>query len=157
MNHVAMPGIRYIGLDIIDEVIESNRRKYGRADREFAVADVTTDPLPKADLMLCRDCTFHLPFANVWQILQNFVRSGTPLMLLTHHNNNGNVDLEVPGGYQSRDFLREPFLLPRPPEENWLADFPEDKGRRFLCLWTVQDIDGALERARREGRLTSPG
>jgi len=153
MNHVDLHGIRYIGLDIVDDVIAKNSSLYGRSDREFRTADITADLLPRADLMLCRDCAFHLPFSFIWRLLENFARSGTPYLLMTNHTNGGNTDLPKPGGYQSRNFLGAPFFLPRPPPEHWLIDDPEGRGNRYLCLWASDEIGGALERAKRDGRF----
>jgi hypothetical protein len=152
MNHVDLGGARYVGLDIIDEVIERNSARYARSDREFRVADITTDPLPKADLMLCRDCAFHLPFSYVWRLLENYLRSGIPHLLMTNHTNVANIDMPKPGGYQSRNFFAEPFLLPQPPREDWLVDNPEGTGHRFLCLWTSEQIAEGLSQARKDGR-----
>jgi hypothetical protein len=146
MSHVNLDGIDYVGLDIIEDVIEQNRARHGGKGREFRTADITTDPLPRADLMLCRDCTFHLPLSFVWQILENFVRSGSPYLLLTQHNNATNIDMPKPGGYQPRNLLVEPFNLPRPAPENWLVDNPERKGNRHMCLWTAAEVQSALER-----------
>ena len=52
---------RYIGVDIVAELIELNRQKYRiEAVREFRVMDLVRDRLPAADLILCRDCLVHL-------------------------------------------------------------------------------------------------
>lgn len=152
MNHVDLAGIRYVGLDINDEVIAENCRRYASADRQFFAADISADPLPRADLMLCRDCTFHLPFAYISRLLENFVRSGTPYLLMTNIMVGENIDLPKAGGYKARNFLITPFLLPRPAPENWLVDSPEGKGNRYLVLWTAAEIAEALERARQDGR-----
>jgi hypothetical protein len=101
--------------------------------------------------MLCRDCMFHLPFADIWRVLENFARSGTPRLLMTNHTIAENVDLPG-GGYQSRNFLEAPFLLPRPAPRNWIIDHPEGRGNRYLCLWSSTEVNEALERARKEGR-----
>jgi hypothetical protein len=153
MSKVNLQDIKYIGVDIIDSLVAENQRRYGGPDREFCAADISSDPLPKADLMLCRDCTFHLPIAFVWRILENFGRSGIPYLLTTQINNNGNADMPKPGGYQSRNFLLDPFLLSRPKPENWLVDDPRGKGNRYLCLWSSHEIRDAIERAKQDGRF----
>jgi hypothetical protein len=152
MSHVNLSGIRYTGLDIIEDVIAQNIARHAREGREFRVADIRMDPLPRADLMLCRDCMFHLGFADIWRVLDNFARSGTPRILMTHHTVPANIDLPE-GGYQSRNFLEAPFFLPRPAPESWLLDNPEGRGNRYLCLWSADEIRDAVARAKAEGRF----
>ena len=149
MQRVDLTGIRYCGLDIIDEIIADNVAKYSRDDREFHVADLTKDPLPAADLMLCRDCTFHLPIENVWQILENFAASGTRYLLLTTHTDGSNQDMPVPGSFRSRDFLAAPFNFVRPEPDGWIADHPATPPLRVLGLWTAEQVREALTKAGR--------
>src|SRR4051812_36743826 len=53
---------RYIGCDVVGALIDDLRQRHGRADRRFERLDLTVDPLPSADLILCRDCLGHLPY-----------------------------------------------------------------------------------------------
>ena len=65
MKEVALPGVRYVGVDVVAEMIERNRRLYGRPGRAFRCLDVTRGPLPRADAIFCRDCLVHLCHADV--------------------------------------------------------------------------------------------
>src|SRR5688572_22102610 len=47
---------RYIGLDVVGEIIARNQLLAGSPTRTFLHADLTSDPLPTADVILCRDC-----------------------------------------------------------------------------------------------------
>jgi hypothetical protein len=154
MSHVNLEDVHYSGFDIIAKVVRRNRLLYGSRQREFHKADVTIDPLPRADLMLCRDCVFHLPFADIWRLLDNFVRSETKHLLLTNQGNAANVDLPRPGGYKPRNFTRMPFMLPLPPLPNRIVDNPEGRANRCLYLWTWDEIRDALDEARRDGRYS---
>ncbi|MGH8209207.1 MAG: class I SAM-dependent methyltransferase, partial [Steroidobacteraceae bacterium] len=51
----------YIGADIVPELIAANQRAYGSATVRFVTLDICADELPRADLILCRDCLVHLP------------------------------------------------------------------------------------------------
>jgi SAM-dependent methyltransferase len=42
---------RYLGLDVVPHVLESNRRRFGRAAVEFAVSPEDPDDIPGADLL----------------------------------------------------------------------------------------------------------
>ena len=50
----------------------------GRGAAEFRpqllLADITRDPLPRADAILCRDCLVHLSFANIAAAVDQFQR-----------------------------------------------------------------------------------
>ena len=43
----------YIGVDIVPDLINNNNKTYGN---KFRCLDLTKDPLPRADMILCRDC-----------------------------------------------------------------------------------------------------
>jgi FMN-dependent NADH-azoreductase len=74
MNKMELPeGMLYVGADIVDELIQSNKRKYPK--HYFRVLDITQDELPKVDLMMVRDCLVHLSDADVKKALTNIKRS----------------------------------------------------------------------------------
>jgi hypothetical protein len=56
MKEVERPLTKYIGVDIVPELIESNQRMYGSSTTTFTVTDIAEDELPKVDLIFCRDC-----------------------------------------------------------------------------------------------------
>jgi len=39
--------------------------------------DITSDPLPRADVILCRDCLVHFSLADAQAAIGNFARSGS--------------------------------------------------------------------------------
>jgi len=43
-----------VGVDIVDVLIERNARVHGGERRTFLCRDFTRDPLPRADVILCR-------------------------------------------------------------------------------------------------------
>ena len=75
MSEIQLPIKHYIGCDIVPILVQSTRIRYGRPDREFRTVDLCQDPLPKADLLLCRDCLMHLSEEMIFRALANIVRS----------------------------------------------------------------------------------
>ncbi|HET8670950.1 MAG TPA: class I SAM-dependent methyltransferase, partial [Candidatus Saccharimonadales bacterium] len=73
----------YIGVDIVKEIIDQNRRRYGGRGKQFFVKDITKDSLPRVDCILCRDCLDHLSFEHIFRVLENFRRSGATYLLAT--------------------------------------------------------------------------
>src|SRR5260370_31795302 len=60
MRTVDLPGIKYIGVDVVSDLIERNRRGYGREERSFLVAGTTKDRLPPPDVVFCPPCPINL-------------------------------------------------------------------------------------------------
>lgn len=46
----------YIWIDIVDEIIKTNKKKYPLNNVQFFHIDITKDRLPTGVLILCRDC-----------------------------------------------------------------------------------------------------
>src|SRR5439155_3125750 len=72
MSEVPLPGMRYVGVDVVAELIERNRRLYAGNARRFLTLDMTLEPLPRADLVFCRDGLVHLSFADIFKALAQF-------------------------------------------------------------------------------------
>ena len=73
----------YLGVDIVPELIEENNRRYASERVRFELKDICRDPLPRADLILCRDCLVHLSEENVKRAIDNFKQSGSRYLLVT--------------------------------------------------------------------------
>src|SRR6185295_15560120 len=99
---------------IVAEMIERNRRTFGNAQREFHCLDITADKLPRADLVLCRDCLVHLSFKDVFRALENIRRSGARFLLTTTFSKREqNRDIET-GNWRPLNLERAPFSMPPP-------------------------------------------
>jgi SAM-dependent methyltransferase len=104
----------YIGLDIVPHIVTLNQTHHGNYRRKFMVADITKDPLPAVDLILCRDCLIHLSFKDIQRVLNNFCRSRSRYLLTTTfvrmmHNR----DI-VTGRVRYINLQKEPFNFPEP-------------------------------------------
>jgi hypothetical protein len=134
-------GVAYTGADIVPALVAENERRYGgpASGRRFLTLDLTHDPLPRADLVLCRDCLVHLSFANVSRALANIRASGATYLLTTtfleHHVN---ADIED-GDWRMLNLERAPFNLP-PPTDVLLEQCLENDGAyadKALGLWQL--------------------
>jgi hypothetical protein len=106
---------RYIGADVVDELIVSNRRLFGHPGREFLVADIIRDPLPAADLILCRHLLIHLSFRQGLAALENFRRTGARYLLATTNPAlPENREIVQTGSFRPVNMERAPFRLPHP-------------------------------------------
>lgn len=136
LSQVALPVERYIGADIVEGVVQANCKEYGR---EFEKLDLCTDPLPKADLVLCRDCLVHLSNANIQRAVANLKASQSQWLLTTHFFDcPANVDIDN-GDWRMLNFELPPFLWP-PPQRVLVEGCAESGGGygdKVLALWPV--------------------
>jgi hypothetical protein len=103
--------VRYIGVDIVPDLIArlQSRAAADEIDGEYLLADITRDPLPRCDAVLCRDCLVHLSFANIERAVANFRRSGAAWLIATTFPEwQNNRDCED-GDWRALNFEREPF------------------------------------------------
>jgi hypothetical protein len=131
--------VTYIGADIVEEIVAHNQRRYSSQTRSFLRIDLITDPLPKVDLILCRDCLFHFSFQHIRQALTNIKRSGGAFLLTTTNPLlERNHDI-VTGGWRRLNLQGPPFSLPKPVMLiGEKSPYPADD--RHLGLWRISDI-----------------
>lgn len=141
MSEADLAGIRYIGGDIVAALMAENAARYGR---EFLVLDLCSSELPRADVVLCRDCLVHLSFFNIWRAVENLRRSGSTWLLTTHFLEcERNVDIED-GDWRMLNFELEPFAW-GPPERVLVEGCTESGGGyedKALALWRIADLTG---------------
>lgn len=142
MKLIDASSIVYCGMDIVEDIVRRNKERYGGYHRYFRAGDITEDPLPMADLMMCRDCLFHLRYSDAFRFLNNFVESGIPFLLLTSNLNAHNRDIERPGLWRQMNMRRPPFNFPEPIEaiEDWIEGHP----KRYLGLWSAEQVRQVL-------------
>lgn len=133
MKEVEMPNIKYLGCDIVPEMIAELKIKYGREDRVFNVLDIVNDSIPMADIWLCRDVLFHLSNDDVLRTLQNFLESDIPWLLTSTHSEGGNKKDIQSGGFRLLNLESAPFNLPK--AERYINDSIPGFPARCLGLW----------------------
>jgi SAM-dependent methyltransferase len=146
MAAVALPRIRYVGADLLPEVVA--RAAARNPDREFLALDLTVNPLPPADLLLCRDCLVHLSFSDIERAIANIRRSGiTYLLATTFPDEPANRDV-ITGDWRPLNFEQPPFGFPRPLEV--LTEGCTEQGGLFadksLALWRVAELPSSGSR-----------
>lgn len=136
--------VDYIGADIVPSLIETNRRRAanGEVAGRFVLADITSDPLPRADLILCRDCLVHLSFRNIGRAVTRFHDSGARHLLVTTFPGWETNDDCEDGDWRALNFERAPFNWPAPLE---LINERCDEGGggwsdKSLGLWRLADL-----------------
>ena len=146
LSKIPLPIEKYIGGDIVPQLIEQNTKKYTDSQREFLLLDLTKDRLPDADLILCRDCFVHLSFADIESAIKNIRRSAARYLLTTTFTDcEANEDI-VSGDWRIINFEKPPFNFP-PPIVSINENCTEGNGAfkdKTLGLWEIKDIEFRL-------------
>jgi SAM-dependent methyltransferase len=136
MRYVDLTGIAYTGADVVPELIARNRQIAGGARKKFAVLNIVRDPLPKVDVILCRDCFIHFSFKDIDAAIANFKRSDSIFLLATTHIKvSENTDIQT-GGWRSVNLQLPPFNFP-PPKRLIMEDAELGK---CLGLWKLEEL-----------------
>lgn len=136
MQKVSFLG-RYIGGDIVRELIYENEKKYANDNRVFRLIDLTCDPLPSCDLILSRDCLNHLSFEDIQKALKNIRKCNAQFVAATNFPFvKKNHNQESGFTYRALNLSLPPFCLPEP-----FADYDEEHDAgKHLAFWRVQDL-----------------
>lgn len=142
LSKIEFPVSRYIGGDIVPQLIERTRERYGRPDRTFVQIDICSDPLPYADMLLCRDCFIHLSEDMIFRAINNILRSEIKYLLTTTFPGGRNRSIST-GDFFTIDLRAEPYNFPAPVRmlEDWVPPFD----RRYLALWEVETLRKVLQ------------
>ena len=139
------PNMAYIGWDIVPAIIEANKAKSEDAQHRFAVGNILLDPLPSADIMICRDCLFHFSNADILLALENFLKSKIKFFLSTSHTAlDESTNTDIPTGYFRRiDLFSEPFCFPRNVLYS-VDDFAPNHVGRQMHMWNRVQVARAV-------------
>ena len=138
MQHVPMGNTRYIGGDIVNELVEANRASYGNPTRDFLHVDLVRDPLPAGDLLLCKDCLIHLAHDLGLAALRNMYRAGYRYVLTTTYpEQSRNVNI-LTGDTWRLNLLLPPFGLPAPLEQ--ICEGPDAGMNKYIALWPRESL-----------------
>jgi hypothetical protein len=136
MRHTKLGAVKYIGADVVPDLIARNRRLHGGEGRSFVVLDITKDRLPGADAVLCRDCLIHLSFERIQAAVANFKKSGARHLLCTTHTTvRENTDC-YDGQWRSVNLQLPPFNFP-PPVKLLVEDAEAGK---CLGVWRLDEL-----------------
>jgi cyclopropane fatty-acyl-phospholipid synthase-like methyltransferase len=134
--------VSYTGADIVSKIIKNNTSLYSCDKINFTILDLTSDFLGTYDLIICRDIFFHLSFNDIFNSLENIIKSRSKYVLITSHIKSDsfyNHDISS-GDFRRLNLFAPPFNLPEDKLiyrfDDWINNFPE----REMCLWEINDL-----------------
>lgn len=133
---------QYIGADIIPDLIARNQQLYGNDQTQFLLLDLTRDKLPRADVILCRDCLIHFSYRHIAAAIKNFKRSGSTYLLTNSYPMwRRNEDIRT-GSFRPLNLTLAPLNFP-PPLKQIHEKLPEEEARFFgkiLGVWKLSHL-----------------
>ena len=142
MRALDLADIRYIGADVVGDMVEFNQRRFSATGREFQRVDLITGPLPTADLVFCRDCLVHLPYTDAMSAIDTVRRSACKWLLSTTFVRTDPNEELGEAGWRPLNLTLPPFNLP-PPKLLILEKCTEVGGMagdKALGLWRIADL-----------------
>lgn len=136
---------RYIGVDIVEELIDHNRKAFKEENVEFRCLDIAEDELPKGDCALLRQVLQHLSNREIKQVVDKL--SAYKYVILTEHLPEGDFEAnrDIISGQGIRlkknsgvDLLAPPFNM-KVKEERRLLSQPArlHKGVIVTTIYTM--------------------
>ena len=135
---------RYIGADIVGEIVERNTALFATTDGrvKFCKLNLLSDTLPAADAILCRDCFVHLSFANIGKALANIGKSDLRWLIATTFTEHRDNQDAANGDWRLLNMEAVPFGLP--PASMILNEGCTEAGGAYadksLGVWRVADL-----------------
>ena len=139
ISNIKLP-LRYIGADIVSELIERNQAKF--PNLTFVKLDLLEDTLPSVDVIFIRDCLVHLSNSNIQRAFQNIIKAKPKFIIMTTFTeHDANIDI-MDGAWRPINFTKPPFSLPEPSivlNENCIeiGGAYQDKS---LGVWKLKDL-----------------
>lgn len=147
MSQTELPsGFKYIGGDIVQDLITSNKEKYPNV--EFHCIDITTDTLPDVDVLFCRDCLIHLSNADIRKAFDNIVKSNIQYVMLTNYHDIETGDITT-GAFRGTNFASAPFGFEPPIDSifDWIPGTSNRDQKKDMSLWHRNTLEKYLKRA----------
>jgi len=138
MKEVDLRNAKYKGMDIVNELIESNSIAYSNANRTFEFSDITSTDLPKSDLIFCRDCFVHLSYKDIGKAIYNIKRSGSRDLLTTTFSRKSNHNITT-GDWRPVNLGAPPLNWPKP-IETVNEDQSGENNDKAMCLWRINAL-----------------
>lgn len=106
--------IEYLGIDIVDDLIEKNKKKYVNNKINFETHDIVNFKTSKFfDLIIIRDLFIHLDHDDIKKIFENLNKINFKYIALNSYKNIINEDVLI-GRHRKINLLERPFSLKKP-------------------------------------------
>lgn len=145
MKEVVLPDCKYIGVDIVQDMIKQNKMLYEDETHFFHHANIISDFLPQSDLIICKDVLVHLSLQQAMRAIKNMKKSAANYLLATTFPDPSikkNSEIFT-GNWRPLDLQKPPFNFPEP-ILLIRQEYEDQKGKskhKCLGLWLFSQLD----------------
>lgn len=143
MKKIDLSNVKYTGGDIVEELINKNKKTYGSKNISFFVIDIVNNSLQKSDLVIVRDCFVHLPNNDVMKAINNIKDSGSKYLLTTNFTwesvMKNNYDIEV-GQWRRLNLTQDPYNFKYPEKIIVEGNIQSNDRDKTMGLWKIKDL-----------------
>lgn len=144
--------LKYIGIDVVDEIITENR-KFFKDDKNklFITMDAINESIPQCDLVICGSVMEYLPIDYIWTLLENIKNSKAKYIALDYYtsqiNNlliNENIEIKLNSEKivkRAINLTQSPFYFPLP---QFLI--PTDNINQLIALYKIEEIEFYMQK-----------
>ena len=144
MSQIDLQDIKYIGGDIVPDIIKENQANFDENNRKFMELNVIEDKLPTVDLIFVRDCLVHLEEQQIIDAIKNIVNSGSVYFATTTYpeitENQKPVNKDR---WRQLNLTLTPFSLPVPIKylDDSCSSISLDVDK-CIGIWRIDDLLG---------------
>ncbi len=142
MKEFKFKDIKYLGGDIVPELVIKNNKKFSKKNIKFKILDLTSDSLPYADLIFCRDCLVHLSYKDIFKSLNIIRKSNCKYFMTTNFLERiSNKDIAT-GSWRTINLCKPPFNFSEPIENLYenCTEVNNSYKDKVLSIWEVKSI-----------------
>lgn len=151
MQHVDLSGVKYIGADIVPEIVSRNQKLFASESRQFTSLNLLDSSvvLPRMDAVFCRDCLVHLPLQDIFTALHNICNSGALYLITTSYSffrHPANYEIQI-GQWRRINLEAAPFHFP-PPLKYIVEGSGESAGElcdKVTAVWSIGQIKSIVQ------------
>ena len=127
--------IKYLGIDIVEELIKNNNFKFKNEKINFQSFDIVNFNTNKEfDLVLIRDLFLHIKNFDIIKIINNLKSMNIKYVALNSYNNKKNLDVTI-GQHRKVNLLIEPFNLEKP-----IYSFKDYEDDKFFHIYDLETL-----------------
>ncbi len=127
--------IDYLGIDIVDELIDENKTKYMKKNINFECEDIVDFfPNKQFDLIIIRDLFIHLKNSDIKKIINNLNKIDFKYLAINNSTVDKNIDINI-GKHRKVNLLIEPFNLKKP-----LFSINDGEADKFIYLYKKNEL-----------------
>ena len=145
---VANQNIKYIGIDIVRELILKNKILYSNKKIKFKKLDITKKTCPPCDLLISRDFLFHLSYDDINNFFKSLSKTKIKYFLTSSHSTptsnkfliNKNI---ISGDFRKINLFNKPFNFSK--NIKYIINDNCDGVQKYLLLFEIKNSKKILD------------